>query len=386
MSGPPPRVGWNDPASERRRSAVSLAVLTGVSISFAVLFFEVVRPFTLPLFLAAVFAVLAMPLHERIAARCGGRGWLSALLIIVALLLMLLGPTTACFLAAYRRAADAVALFERTTREPGFGDHLFDPIARLTQLDPHELRAHAVDALREGEQLLFRRAVQAVGDVLSFGLDVCLFLVAGFFFLKDGRSIVRAWEGVTPLDVDHDRRIRQQFAVVCRAVVSSTILAALAQALTFGLGVGLIDLAFGARLTSWLVLLMLLVFVTAMMPVIGAPIVWLPLAGWYAYRHDYLAAAALILVGSVVVGNVDNLVRMAVLQGSAGLHPLLALVSVLGGIQRMGVLGAFIGPVVAGVFVTLLRILRSQLDRFNAPTADPLFRDPTDAHGHHPAG
>ena len=80
------------------------------------------------------------------------------------------------------------------------------------------------------------------------------------------------------------------------------------------------------------------------------------MAAWLIYQQHYLAGVVLILVGALVVGNVDNLVRMLVLRGSAGLHPLLALVSVLGGIERMGVLGAFIGPVVVGVFVTLLRI------------------------------
>ena len=38
----------------------------GVASTFAVLFFQVVRPFALPLFLAVVFAVLAFPLHERL--------------------------------------------------------------------------------------------------------------------------------------------------------------------------------------------------------------------------------------------------------------------------------------------------------------------------------
>jgi predicted PurR-regulated permease PerM len=206
-----------------------------MAATFAVLFLQVVRPFALPLFLAAVFAVMVMPLHERIAARCGGRGWLSALLITVTLALLLLGPTTAGFLVSCRRAGDAVALLGRAAREPGLHDRLFGRLARLTQSDPEELRTRAIDALREGEQLLFRRTIQAVGNVFSFGLGVLLFLIAGFFFLKDGRSIVEAWEELTPLDLDQDRQIRREFAVVCRAVVSSTLLAALAQASAFGL-------------------------------------------------------------------------------------------------------------------------------------------------------
>ncbi len=189
-----------------------------------------------------------------------------------------------------------------------------------------------------------------------------MFLIAGFFLLKDGRVILRKWENLTPLDVDQDRRIRREFAIVCQAVVSSTILAALAQALVFGLGLGMMDLVLGLGLMRWLVLLVLLLFVGAMVPMFGAPIVWLPLAAWLLYEGQYLAGTLLILLGAIVVGNIDNLVRMLVLRGSAGLHPLLALVSVLGGIESMGMIGVFVGPVIAGISITLLQIVKSQLD------------------------
>ncbi len=108
-SNPPSPTEPGHLASERsRRPVVSLAVLAGVCVAFAVLFFQVVRPLALPLFLAAVFAILAFPLHERLTARYGGRGGLSALLIVSSLILLLLGPTTAGFVAAYGRASDAI--------------------------------------------------------------------------------------------------------------------------------------------------------------------------------------------------------------------------------------------------------------------------------------
>lgn len=358
-----PDTNRSDP-ERRRRAAVSLTVLVGVSLAFAMLFFQVIRPFALPLFLAAVVAVMAMPLHERVTTMCGGRAWLSALLISLTLLILLLAPTTAGFLASYRRAVDAATMLELTVREPGFDENLFDRVARLTHSDPQVLRTRCVEAIRDGEKLLFRRAMQALGNALSFGLNVCLFLVACFFFLKDGRSIIETWEDLTPLDLMRDRQIRREFAVICRAVVSSTILAGLAQALVLGLGLWLIDIVFGLGLARWLVLLVLLSFVCAMIPVLGAPIVWLPLAAWMIYQEHYLAGITLVLAGAVLVGNVDNLVRILVLRGSAGIHPLLTLVSLLGGVEWMGVIGAVLGPVVAGVFVALLRILKLQLDQF----------------------
>jgi predicted PurR-regulated permease PerM len=124
-------------------------------------------------------------------------------------------------------------------------------------------------------------------------------------------------------------------------------------------------------LARWMVLLILLSFICAMIPMLGAPVVWLPLSAWLIYQQQYVAGVSLALIGMLIVSNVDNLVRMLVLRGSAGLHPLLALVSVLGGIQQMGMIGAFIGPVVVGVFVTLLRILKQQLDTFEIASTPP---------------
>ena len=285
-------------SDRRRRPGVSLAVLAGVCVAFAVLFFQVVRPLALPLFLAAVFAILAFPLHERLTARCGGRGGLSALLIVSSLILLLLGPTTAGFVASYGRASDAVARLERPVRMPDEVDDLLDRIAGLSRSDPDELRRRAVQAVRDGEQLLFRRAVQAVGDVFSFGLGLLLFAVSGFFFLKDGTSIVKTWEELTPLTLEQDRQVRRQFAVVCRAVVLSTILAALAQAVTLGLGLGLLELVFGLGLGKWLVLLVVLAFVFSMVPIVGPSAVWLPLAAWMLYERQYAAGVILTAFGA----------------------------------------------------------------------------------------
>ena len=367
-SSPPPLTepGRSGP-EKRRHPGIALAVLAGVWVAFAVLFFHVVRPLALPLFLAAVFAILALPAHERLTAWCGRRDWLSALLIVFSLILLLLGPITAGFIASYGRASEILARFEHTVVIPDQVDDLLDRIALLLQRHPDDLRRQVAEAIRDGEQLLFSRAVQAVGGVFSFGLGLLLFGVSAFFFLKDGRSIMKSWEQLTPLTLEQDRQVRRQFAVVCRAVVLSTILAAVAQGLALGLGLGVLDLCFGLGLGKWLVLVVVLTFVCSMIPMVGPAVIWVPLAAWMIYERQYAAGIILVAIGVIVVSHVDNLVRIAVLHGAAGMHPLLAIVSVLGGLSQMGVLGVFVGPVVAGVFIALLRILKQELDEFAAP-------------------
>jgi predicted PurR-regulated permease PerM len=64
-------------------------------------------------------------------------------------------------------------------------------------------------------------------------------------------------------------------------------------------------------------------------------------------------------------------VRIHVLNGRAQLHPLMGLISMLGGLQVLGLWGLFVGPIIAGLFYSLLRLLRTRLDRFERQQPPP---------------
>ena len=59
---------------------------------------------------------------------------------------------------------------------------------------------------------------------------------------------------------------------------------------------------------------------------------------------------------------VDNLVKPLVLHGRSNLHPLLALLSVLGGVQALGPIGIFVGPMVVAFLQTLLNMVHAELN------------------------
>ena len=72
-----------------------------------------------------------------------------------------------------------------------------------------------------------------------------------------------------------------------------------------------------------------------------------------------------------MVSTVDNIVKPAVLHGRSKLHPLLALLSVLGGIQVLGPIGIFVGPMAVAFLQTLLNMLRDELTAMQAgPTPE----------------
>ncbi|MDA7994415.1 MAG: AI-2E family transporter, partial [Pirellulales bacterium] len=80
------------------------------------------------------------------------------------------------------------------------------------------------------------------------------------------------------------------------------------------------------------------------------------------------AALGLALWGALVVSTVDNIIKPYVLQGQSKLHPLLALLSILGGVGALGPIGVFIGPIAVAFLQAALTMLQTELDTLSDET------------------
>lgn len=182
--------------------------------------------------------------------------------------------------------------------------------------------------------------------------------VATFFFLSDGPSMVKTVMRLSPLDDAYEQELLLEFDRISRAVVLATLLSAIVQGLTAGLGYAVAGMEF-------LTLLIMLTTIFAMVPFVGPAVIWVPVCLYLGIYEERITAAILLaLWGIFVVGTVDNLVKAFVLHGQSQLHPLLALLSVLGGVQALGPIGIVVGPMVVAMLQTLLSILQRELMHF----------------------
>jgi predicted PurR-regulated permease PerM len=194
---------------------------------------------------------------------------------------------------------------------------------------------------------------QFVGRFLV-GLIVMIFSL--YYFLADGPVMIHALMRLLPLDQRYTQQLVEQFANVTRAVVVATLLSAIIQGLFAGVGFYVVG---GFKS---IFLLTVLATLLAMVPFIGPPLVWAPACLWlFFYEQRATAAILLAIYGTAVVSTVDNIVKPLVLHGRSNLHPLLALLSVLGGVQALGLIGIFVGPMVVAFLQTLLNLLHDEL-------------------------
>jgi predicted PurR-regulated permease PerM len=100
--------------------------------------------------------------------------------------------------------------------------------------------------------------------------------------------------------------------------------------------------------------------VLAIVPVLGAFIVWIPAALLLALEGSWGKALILVVWGGVVVGGIDNLMYPILVGNRLKLHTIPAFMAIVGGLIVFGPSGLILGPVTLTVTMLLLEIWRSR--------------------------
>ncbi len=352
---------------------VSLGLLATLIVLLGLTFFHVLAPFLLPLFVAAVLAMLSQPLHSRILEYTKGRSAVAAGLTTAIVLLSLMVPLT---LGTVLAARQMYTIGSRVLQGAEWQEtydflneklHLHEVQKWLHDVtgdpaDDEELEQELQERIKEATNSIVKKTMSyagatpsLLGQLVSAIVSVLTFVVAYYYFLADGPAMLTAVERLIPVHKNYKRHLLQQFDQAVRAVVVATFAAAVAQGVATGIGMQIC----GSRSFFFITMLATL---TALVPLLGTWLIWGPYALWLAFHDgDWVRAGLLAVYGSVFVGLIDNVIRSYVLHSNAKLHPLLAFVSVMGGIQLMGLWGLFVGPVVASCLHALVKIFNTEL-------------------------
>jgi predicted PurR-regulated permease PerM len=234
--------------------------------------------------------------------------------------------------------------------------------------------ASAVRAAREYLQPRFVNLSGVTGRALvQILIGLLIMVISIYFFFVDGPAMVHTLMRLSPLDDNYELRLLGEFEKTSRAVVLASALSALVQGI-------LAAIAFFFCGFESYVLLFLVTTIMALIPFLGAASVWAPCAIYLAaVDQRYGAAIFLAIYGAAVVSSIDNVIKAYVLHGHSELHPLVALLSVLGGVPVFGPIGILIGPMVVVFLQTLLEILNHELVRRDTEGSEGESDSKTDA-------
>lgn len=341
---------------------VSFGVLLALVVLFGLLSFRVMANFLLPMLLAAMLVVIFGPMHRWVRGRTGWPDWAAAGLSTLLVVLIVLAPVS---LLVFRAGGEAVGILSRPDAMK-LDPHVLDGlIARFNEATGLAVTAESVNGelRRLMEEWIGPIAARAPAVIAKIIIGAIVTVVSLYYFFADGGRMLEAVTRLIPLDRRYQWQLLEEFEEVSRAVVSSILLAAVVQAALAGVGFWVAGL-------GKVFLLTLLTFFGALVPIAGAALVWGAASLWLLFfEKNTWAAAGLALWGFGVVSTVDNIVKPIVLHGQSKLHPLLALLSVLGGVGALGPIGIFVGPIAVAFLQAALTMLQTEIDSLSGDGA-----------------
>jgi predicted PurR-regulated permease PerM len=97
-------------------------------------------------------------------------------------------------------------------------------------------------------------------------------------------------------------------------------------------------------------------FFMAFIPVLGTPLVWGPAAIYQFVQGQTGQGIGILIVGVVVIINIDNLLRIWLAKYMGDIHPWVTLVGLTLGVQIFGIVGLVMGPLLLSYFIVLMQV------------------------------
>lgn len=337
------------PTTDRQRLSGLIIFLVILGI-FLALNIALVIPYVLAILMGVMLTVFALPPFSFLQKKGLGPK-LSATIVVLGVVFLFIGPLSAFLSMAVKQAA----IFGQWLSEQDVFsiDVLVDAVTKFGPVGdlfggPETLETEIRNTIQNAGKAFTGDIFSAAGQLPEIVLQLFLALITCFFLLLDGRRFL-VWLGDrVPLGREVKDVLFSSFKDTSISVVWSTLAAAIVQALLMfvafiSIGVPGAFLAAGAT------------FVFAWVPILGSTPVWIS-GIIYLYTQDAYFKVSLMLAAGVITGIADNFVRPVVLKGRSDMHPLVSLIAIFGGIQLFGILGVFVGPVLAGILTSLLEI------------------------------
>ncbi|MEX0650288.1 MAG: AI-2E family transporter [Candidatus Andersenbacteria bacterium] len=188
----------------------------------------------------------------------------------------------------------------------------------------------------------------AVGAIVTILLSVLIM----YYLFKDGRALRRKIVELSPLVNRHDQNIFSRLHLAVLSVVRGSLLIAILQGFSTGVGFAI----FGVPNP---VLWGGIAAVAALIPNLGTALVSTP-AVIYLFAFGSVGQSIGLAIWAIVaVGLIDNLLGPKFIQQGLHIHPLLILLSVLGGLALFGPIGFLLGPLIIALLFALLDVYQA---------------------------
>jgi len=325
-------------------------------------------PFVSALLWALVFSILTYPWYVRLKNRFQGLnrfrpGIAETVASLTTLLLTTIVVVVPFLLIGFALAVQlqdlvdthfsngGAAGFEQMLRE---ADKSFAPLRAMLGAEKFSLAdyvlANKTEIIAQIRPLAAKGAQQAGVNIVTF-----LFaLLTQYYMLVDGHKLRAPVLDLSPLSREKTSALLVRLNETTWAVFHGSVLVAMVQGAPIGF-------AYAWAKVPGAILLGVVSAFLSLIPVLGAPVLYIPIGLLLIAQGNYSAAGIVLGVGMVIVSNIDNILKPLLIRDRASLHPMGILFSIAGGAVVFGTVGVMIGPLILTLVVVLTEAIRERM-------------------------
>jgi predicted PurR-regulated permease PerM len=326
-----------------------------VTLGFVFISAVIMRPFLNIIAWALAFTVTLHPISRWLEPKIGNRSWASCLAVLAGALVIGL-PASWVIRMLLTTSIDGLQEIVSQSGSTSWLDPSLAPpqVASLLSWLDHTFHLQAVveNFIKSATQRLPNILTLTLLTITQFGLV----LFTAFFFIRDRRTFFQYLVWISPLQTRETAHVASRIVDTIHACLFGIVLMAILQG------------ALGALIFWWLELPQPALWgavmgLLAIVPYLGAFLVWIPTAVVLAMHGAWTDAIILCVWGGIVIGLADNFLYPVLVGRRLHYHSLLVFFFLLGGVLVFGSAGVVLGPIVLSVTHSLLDLWHPKEER-----------------------
>lgn len=318
------------------------------AVTMVVMYF-IFEPFVAPLLLALICAVAFKDVHVYTLQHITRQPRIAAALSVLSVLLFIVVPLVVLGVLVFNEARDFYASFSTSSSPAGLLNQGLQNIERSIRVYVPQANINLESYVQAGLQWVLGHTSAFFSSFMKVILQLFIMIIALFYLFLDGSHLKDRFIVLSPLDKADDEDILKKLALTINSVIRGTLIIAVIQGSCTALGLYLFGI-------SQPLLWGLVAAVASLVPGVGTALVHIPAVLYLVITGNMYGAIGYVLWGGLLIGSIDNVISPFLIERKVKIHPLLILVSVLGGLAFFGPIGFLAGPVVLAFATELFKL------------------------------
>jgi len=346
-----------------------------ILIVFTVLAFNIFSPYLNIIILSLILVQLFYPVYAFIKRQTKSNGLATTLSIILVIVLIVvpIALIVSLTINEIQNVIRTTHILDNLEGLQAFRTGIDQAVAYINNLSSNlsKLELQTIVANINQSDFLVNQLLPILRDLVSLGggllFATFILILCLIYMFPAYEKLPKIFARFSPLDTKYDDLIYSKFINTLKGTINGTFVVAIAQATA--VIIPMIFMGVGAPVLLWIIMLIL-----SIVPV-GSGLVWAPVGVIMIIQGianqtpgGVLAGIFLIVYGAIIINVVDSILRPRLIKSEVNIHPLVTILSVIGGIGLFGFFGILYGPLIVVIFMTILDIYKTNY--LNQPEPD----------------